>query len=358
MRCDWDTAARNFVMEHAARGDPRAAKILRELLLSERRSEERVGNVSCRVAVGVCTAMRPRMLAHCLDAIRGQIVARGVEIHVIVADNETEPNSQGLVRSAAARCPFPIHYIHVPRRGIPQARNAVLDACRRLGVDWIAFTDDDCWVSPLWIESLLGAASQHNADVVYGRRELLFPVPSPVWVAPPDQARYTEGQRLPYAATHNVLFARWLIDGDTSSGMRFDETLAHGEDTDFFHRAASCGASIVYSHAPVVYETVSPERSTLSYQVKRAYYQAASRSGFHRRYEGVLGAARKLALRWLLQAPVAVFRLIAASFMWLFSESAFRRLALKGTVRLAGAMGATAGLLGFEGNPYRMIDGY
>jgi glycosyltransferase involved in cell wall biosynthesis len=358
MRCDWEIASRDFLMAHAARGDPRAAEILRGLLLSERPAEERAEGVTCRVAVGVCTAVRAQMLAHCLDAIGGQMVPASVEVHVVVVDNEAEPRSEGLVRAFAARCPFPVHYIHEPRRGIPQARNAVLDSCRRLGADWIAFTDDDCWVSPLWLESLLEAARRHNADAVYGRREFVFPLPSPFWAMAPDQGRYMEGQTLPYAATHNVLFAAWLIDDGPPAGLRFDETLAHGEDTDYFHRAACLGARIVYSHAPVVYETVSPERSTLSYQARRAYYYAASRSSFHRRYKGISGAALKLAVRWLFQAPVAVARLTAAPFVLPFSGPVFRGLVLKGAARLAGAAGCAAGLLGFEGNPYQTIDGY
>jgi hypothetical protein len=51
-------------------------------------------------------------------------------------------------------------------------------------------------------------------------------------------------------------------------------------------------------------------------------------------------------------------RLIAAPFVWPFNEDAFRGLVTKGSARLAGVVGATAGLLGFDGNPYRRIDGH
>jgi succinoglycan biosynthesis protein ExoM len=358
MQYDWEAVSRDFLMEHASRGDPRAAEILRGLLLSGRSSEEPADGAVCRVAVGVCTAMRPRMLAHCLDAIGAQIVPPGVDVHVVVVDNEAEPTSKKRVQAFGAHCPLPVHYIHEPRRGIPRARNAVLSGCRQLGADWIAFTDDDCWASPLWIESLLEAARRHNADVIYGRREFVFPEPSPFWAAPAPQGGYTEGQRLPYAATHNVLLAGRLIDDNTAAGMQFDEALTHGEDTDFFHRVARRGARIIYSHAPVVYETVSPERATLVYHARRAYHYAASRSKFHRRYKGLPGAVQKLAGRWVIQAPVAVARLVTAPLVWPFSAPAFKGQVLKGTARLAGAAGAAAGLLGVAGNPYHTIDGY
>jgi hypothetical protein len=112
-------------------------------------------------------------------------------------------------------------------------------------VNCIAFTDDDCSVSTTWLASHLEAAARHKADVVYGRREFLFPMPHPFWAMRPQQGTYAEGETLPYAATHNVLLAAWLVEGDTR--MQFDERLAHGEDTDFFHRATRRGARIVYS---------------------------------------------------------------------------------------------------------------
>ncbi len=298
------------------------------------------------------------MLANCLAAIAAQSVPAGVEIHVVVADNEPAPGNELLVREFVARCPFPVHYVHEPRRGIPQARNAVLERCRILDVDWVAFTDDDYRVSHEWLVGLLEAAARHRANVIYGRREFVFSgEKSGSWPAPAEQNGYAEGQALPYAATHNVLFDASLIRAGSEMGLAFDERLAHGEDTDFFHRAACRGARIVYSHAPVVFETVSPQRATFFYQARRAYHYAASRSYFHRRYGGLPSAVKKLAARWVFQAPTAVVRLVIAALLWPFSGAAARGLLVKGTVRLAGALGAAAGLLGCDGNPYRTIDG-
>lgn len=295
------------------------------------------------------------MLRLCLHSVASQLVSPQIAVEIVVVDNEGEPNNAALVQEVAARCRFPVHYVHEPRRGIPQARNAALEKSRSLGADWIAFTDDDCWASPTWLASLVDAAGRHKADVVYGRREFLFPTPLPFWAMRAEQGTYAEGEQLPYAATHNVLASARLV---SESRMRFDERLAHGEDTDFFHRAAQRGARIVYSADPLVLEVVSADRATLHYQTRRAYYYAASRSSFHRRYKGAHKAAAKLAVRCAFQAPVAIARLAAAPLALPFSEDTFRELVAKGTARLAGAAGATAGLFGFHGNPYRRIDGF
>jgi succinoglycan biosynthesis protein ExoM len=358
MPCDWQAVSRDFLMEHAARGDRRAAEILRGLLLSEEPPPALGGQADVvRVAIGVCTALRPRMLVHCLESLGAQIVRAGVEVEIVVADNEPGPGNQRLVHGFAAGSPFPVHYVHQPRRGIPQARNAVLAQCRRLNVDWVAFTDDDCWASPMWLTGLLEGAARYKADVVYGRREFVYPLPAPFWAAR-EHDHPAEGQTLPHAGTHNVLFAAWLVCHGNGAGMDFDERLAHGEDTDFFYRAVQRGARIVSAHTPVVFETVSPERATLNYQTRRAYHYAASRSSFHRRYNGVASASEKLAARCVFQVPMAVSRLLAAPFVWPFSELTFKVLVIKGTSRLAGAAGAAAGLLGYHGNPYQTIDGF
>jgi succinoglycan biosynthesis protein ExoM len=296
------------------------------------------------------------MLRLCLQSVAAQSVAPQVAVEIVVVDNEGEPNNAALVQELAARCRFPVHYVHEPRRGISQARNAALEKCRSLEAGWIAFTDDDCWASPTWLASLLDAAGRHKADVVYGRREFQLPTPLPFWAARDVRGSYDEGAELPYAATHNVLLSARLIG--EGAAMRFDERLAHAEDMDFFHRAARGGARIVYSADSLVREVVSPDRATLRYQIRRAYYYAASRTYFHRRYRGAYSTALKVAVRCVFQAPVAIARLAAAPLVWPFSEDTFRDFVTKGTTRLAGAAGAAGGLLGFDGNPYRRIDGY
>jgi succinoglycan biosynthesis protein ExoM len=311
----------------------------------------------CRAAIAVCTAQRATMLRRCLASIGLQILPCQIGVDVVVVDNEAGPKNRPLVEEFSKNCRFSVHYVHEPRRGIPQARNAALEKCAELGVDWIAFTDDDCCANPTWLASLFDAADKYRADVVYGRREFAFPVPLPFWAMRPEQGVYAEGQKLLHAATHNVLFAASLVRAGHLM-MRFDERLAHGEDTDFFHRAALRGVHIVYSAQPIVVEVVSPDRATLNYEIRRAYFHAASRSYLLRRYSGTAKACVKLATRCAFQAPVAFARLAVAPLAWPFSGDAFRMLVIKGAPRLAGSAGAVAGFLGFDGNPYRRIDGY
>jgi succinoglycan biosynthesis protein ExoM len=294
------------------------------------------------------------MLTDCLKSIARQAVPQGVWVDVVVVDNEADPNNQSLVQNLSQGYPFPIHYVHEARRGIPQARNAALNACVRLDADWIAFTDDDCLVGRRWLSKLMKAARRHRADIVAGGRQFRTQRGEDTsWLL---LSQKNAGKARSYASTHNVLFSARLI-GPGQDGLRFDERLAHGEDTDFFYRASQRGARLVHSDESVL-ETLTQERCSLRYRVRHAYYAAASRSHFHRRHQKSTAIAAKLSARLFVQVPVAALRLICAPLVRFASKQAFRMLALKGILRIAGAAGAAAGLLGFIGNPYNKIDGY
>src|SRR5262245_47442290 len=50
--------------------------------------------VPSSVAIGLCTAFRPKMLESCLGAIGALVAPAGVKVHVIVADNEPQPGNE------------------------------------------------------------------------------------------------------------------------------------------------------------------------------------------------------------------------------------------------------------------------
>jgi len=119
-------ATRLLLADLAAHGEARAAEVLASLPAEIPKTEHAPNAAagSCRVAVAVCTAKRPGMLRLCLQSIASQIVAAQIAIEIVVVDNEGAPNNATVVQEIAARCRFPVHYVHEPRRGIPPARNA------------------------------------------------------------------------------------------------------------------------------------------------------------------------------------------------------------------------------------------
>src|SRR5262249_20791020 len=155
------------------------------------------------------TAHRPELLKCCLAALAAQVIPEGVDLTLVIADNEPSPNNRQAVEEFAATCPFPVVYVHEPRRGISRARNALLRACEGR-FDWIAMTDDDCKPTPTWVADMLAAAQRHGADVVRGRHIWVPPATGAYWYTPERAPRLVEGQHINHAGGGNVLFRGWI----------------------------------------------------------------------------------------------------------------------------------------------------
>ncbi len=72
-------------------------------------------------------------------------------------------------------------YRHQPQRGIPQARNAALDAARELGATHVAFIDDDETAAPDWLAALWAAMVESGADAVLGCTRYIYPADASPW---------------------------------------------------------------------------------------------------------------------------------------------------------------------------------
>ena len=232
---------------------------------------------SLRVAVCVATYRRPEGLLRLLHALEAQEAVGGpVEVTVVVVDNDAAGSARAICREAAAWLPLPLRYTVEKRRGIPQARNAALDAAG--DVDFVAFIDDDVTPEPSWLASLLAMQSRSDADVVTGPCLACFVEPPAPWLASGgffDGLRHDDGARLATAYTHNVLVRGSLV---AVGGARFDErfALTGGEDSELFGRLARAGARIVFCEDAVVHEWVPASRARASWILRRAFRTGAS----------------------------------------------------------------------------------
>src|SRR5579883_1155797 len=108
-----------------------------------------------RVAVCIATFRRPEGLRRLLSELQEQTFhGEPPAVDVVVVDNDEARSAQAVCRdSPLAR----LHYVHEPRRGIPQARNRAIKTARELGCGLIAFIDDDELPANDWLDQLLSA---------------------------------------------------------------------------------------------------------------------------------------------------------------------------------------------------------
>jgi len=281
------------------------------------------------VDICICTFRRP-YLAETLASVAA-LEADGIDVRVIVSDNDAVPSAQGMVEAIAADFPWPITYLHSPAANICIARNACLDAA---AANYVAFIDDDEVVSPAWLRQLLEVAEETNADVVLGPVRAIYGDGMPGWMVRGDfhsTAPVVVNGSIRTGYTCNVLMA-WR---EPIKGLRFDIRLGKsgGEDTDFFYRLTGLGGTIVQAPEALVYEPVPTERAAMSWLIRRRL-----RSG---QTHGMLmagGRAKAVAL-----AGVKAGYCLAMTGLTAFSPVGRRRNLLRAVLHI-GVIGGVLGM--------------
>jgi len=303
------------------------------------------------------------MLAKCLASLTAQRNV-GAELHIILVDNDTTPSSVGVAEQSSQSSPFPIHYHHEPRRGIPMARNRVLQEARRLNADRLAFVDDDETADPDWLEKLLYVADRDSADVVQPLVRMRFTETAPFWYfGRPEKARSEDGplatRLLKTASTGGTMMSARLFRPDAMN-LHFDEQLARGgqEDEEFYGAAHRLGARIVRSSLPVVTETLHASRYTYSRYILRGLAQGSAFATRYRQKNGFPRAAARYAGVSLARASRGLLQLLIAPVFIPFALARFKFTALEGGRNLLFAAGAIGGVLKFQYGFYRRIDGH
>ena len=306
------------------------------------------------VLIGVCTAQRPQMLERCLVSLAGQLVDPGIRLEIVVIDNEPAPNNRHLVRQLADTSPIRMHYLHEHRRGIPFARNAVLDKGAEIGADWIAFIDDDEVAEPDWIAALM-AEEYREIPVLMGQRVMVYPARLPFWAPQQHTKRYVEGQKMKTAYTHNVRFSMELVH----AGLRYNESLGlmGGEDQEFFSEAHCRGFEIRRTLRAITHETAHSERLTFAAQCYQSYWCAASDMRRDAVLKGRPAAIACKAHTVLTNVIFGVAEIAASPAFLAAGRLPFKRRAVAGGKKLAKAAGRLAGMIGILPEPYRRVVG-
>ena len=227
-----------------------------------------------RVAVGICTLNRPEGLDRALAGLMRQCLAdaRGPEVSVIVVDNSAEGRAADQVGSLSAAKPSAsIVYVHEPRRGLANARNAALDAALSRGADFLLFIDDDEVPESGWLAAMVAAMDDPSA---VGAVSPVYPL----FTAPPDglppdayaTVAQVQGGRIKAGYTSSCIIRMSAV---RRCGCRFDAAYneSGGEDTDFFDKLLSGGGRLAWAGDARVVESVPVQRMSVRWLTRRWY---------------------------------------------------------------------------------------
>ena len=228
---------------------------------------------TAKIAIGICTFRRPA-LTETLHSLAAQALPLGTSCCVIVADNDETPTALPLVEQAQTSNPLALHYVHAPARNISLARNAILKKAAALGVDYLAFIDDDETAAPDWIKLLLERITATGDDVVLGRITAIYRPDTAAWlqkVRPHDTAPVIQRDgRILNGYAGNVILR---LGRPALQGRRFNTAfgITGGEDDDFFRGMVRDGGTISYAPDAVVFEKVPKPRESLRYLMLRRF---------------------------------------------------------------------------------------
>lgn len=224
------------------------------------------------VSIVIPTQRRPGPLALAARSALGQAPPAGLRLELVIADNDQVPSARAFAEALADEAPFPVVYVHEPRPGVANVRNAALEAASGA---LIAFLDDDEEAPPGWIAALVDVQRRFDADAVFG------PVRAR---APPGLVRhrsYLESFFSREGPAQAGLIDRYYGCGDSLvrraalpdprrpfSAVR-NET--GGEDDLLFGRMQAAGARFAWAPDAFVFEDPAPERLNLGYAIARAF---------------------------------------------------------------------------------------
>ena len=196
------------------------------------------------VSVVIPTFGRPESLTRCLEALAAQTLAHGA-FEVIVCDDGSPSPAAPTVEPFADR--MTVRVVRRRRAGPAAARN---EGARYARAPLIAFTDDDCVPTPLWLELLVDRMRRHPGHMIGGSIVNLLPddpyatatqlIMSSVY---DYYSRHAVGHQF-FSTTNLAVPANrfWLLDGFSEQFVR-----AAGEDYDLCARWAEAGFPSEYA---------------------------------------------------------------------------------------------------------------
>ena len=203
------------------------------------------------LAVVVGTRDRAPHLPAALAALGAIRSTRDWEL--VLVDNGSRDGTAALLAEFARSAVMPVTIVDEPRPGLGRAHNAGLSATRAVVV---AFTDDDCYPAPDYVDQWLAAFADPRVAYGAGRIVLHDPDDFPITIRPETEARpipprafiepgFVQGANMAFRAS--VLRAIGGFDPDLGPGGRFN-----CEDLDAAARAAAAGYRGGFFPGPLV----------------------------------------------------------------------------------------------------------
>ncbi len=245
-----------------------------------------------------------------IDATLDALLAQEFDDYeVLIVDNCSSAENAAALRASAQRHQPKVRYVHEPRLGLDNARNAGIRAAHGAV---LAFLDDDAIAPPHWLRTLVQAFADHpRAWALGGGIVSRFTTPAPPWIDARLQlflSDFRRGDQVEtlhfddYPRGANMAFRR---EAFAACGPFLDcldrkgaLLLSYG-DIEMCWRVERSGHDVLWVPGAEVDHLIRGDRLTPDWFALRCYWQGRSEGLFERIHRGRLHLLRKLPYRLL-----------------------------------------------------------
>ncbi len=295
------------------------------------------------ISLLIPTCNRAHSLRRTLNSLSQLEIPAGIEVEVLVIDNNCRDHTAEVVAQANRELPLPVRHILETRQGLCFGRNRGLLEAR---FEHLAYLDDDILISPHWLFAYFESMRTWGVDAVVGPVFPIFDQTPPEFLRGRALDIISSGYSrkgdhpllLPAGSAHelpgcNLGITREMatrLDGFRTHLDRSGEGMLAGGDTDFGQRLVAAGGRTAYHPHCWVQHVMVPEKLSKNYLRRRAFGLGATARRMRSRIpsswsrlRSVLGVGRLWASAlWsqLTQNPQAFNRELAArqacGYLW------------------------------------------
>jgi len=208
--------------------------------------------MSVDISVVMATRNRAELLPPTLGALHG--IDSRLAWEVVYVDNGSTDGTRAVLERFARTASMPVSILHESRRGAGRARNL---GWRHARGAIIAFTDDDCYPAPDWLDRMASCFGRSEVGYVGGRILLHDPTDFPITIS-----ERTDRFDLPpwrFVAPGLLQGANWAVRRTLLEQVGgFDPELGPGtpwvcEELELQARLSAAGWTGTYDPGPLVY---------------------------------------------------------------------------------------------------------
>lgn len=196
-------------------------------------------------------------ISRCLNSIKDQTYKN---FEVIIVDDCSTDNTVSLVKEQIKGDPrFTLHSLKT-NGGVSNARNYGLD---KVQGDYVSFIDSDDFIHKDFLRIMLHIALQNNAQLVSCSQHICYSdhLKSKYEIYPKEkkEQNITLNSHFDYLQSYARHFC-WgaIYSKDIVKKLRFDKTLAVGEDALFWAESLINAGSVFYTNAELYYYIIYP----------------------------------------------------------------------------------------------------